>query len=189
MFLLTGLVELPFGRGKTFLVGVRGIADRIVGGWSLSGTIPGKAACLFPHHIHVLQTVTPVPADPIWSELFTSREAGPATSRPPVVYHFNRMARPETRLDRGSDLLSRPSEARAGIHFAGLASPKRTSPVAKNFSLKTRVSRFNSATDIFNLFNKVNLDNPQTCVDCQSGGTIINTAFGGGHCSGKVCFR
>jgi hypothetical protein len=31
-------------------------------------------------------------------------------------------------------------------------------------------------TDVFNLFNKVNLDNPISCVDCQGGGLIINTS-------------
>jgi hypothetical protein len=36
VFVLTNLIELPFGRGKTFLGGVSGIADRIVGGWSLN---------------------------------------------------------------------------------------------------------------------------------------------------------
>jgi len=33
--------------------------------------------------------------------------------------------------------------------------------------------------DIFNLFNVVNLDLPQTCVDCQTRGIIYNTAFAG----------
>jgi hypothetical protein len=50
--------------------------------------------------------------------------------------------------------------------------------VAKNISLKESTS-IQFRTDIFNLFNKVNLDNPIPCVDCQAGGIIVNTAFGG----------
>jgi hypothetical protein len=59
--------------------------------------------------------------------------------------------------------------------------------VAKNFALHEDVSlQFRS--DIFNLFNKVNLDNPQTCVDCPNGGTIISTAFGGWALQRQIMF-
>jgi hypothetical protein len=50
--------------------------------------------------------------------------------------------------------------------------------VAKTIPMKERVS-LQFRADIFNLFNIVNLDLPQTCVDCQTGGFIFNTAFGG----------
>jgi hypothetical protein len=43
-------------------------------------------------------------------------------------------------------------------------------------------------TDVFNLFNKVNLDNPQTCVDCQNGGTIVNTTFAGAALQRQIMF-
>ena len=36
-FLVTFLYELPFGKGKTFFTGANGVADRIIGGWELSG--------------------------------------------------------------------------------------------------------------------------------------------------------
>ena len=47
--------------------------------------------------------------------------------------------------------------------------------IAKTFSLKERTA-VEFRTDIFNLFNKVNLDNPISCVDCQGGGLIIDTS-------------
>jgi hypothetical protein len=50
--------------------------------------------------------------------------------------------------------------------------------VAKTIPLKDSVS-LEFRADIFNLFNVVNLDLPQTCVDCQTGGIIFNAAFGG----------
>ncbi len=38
-FLTTFLYELPFGKGKTFLSGVNGLTDRVLGGWELSGVL------------------------------------------------------------------------------------------------------------------------------------------------------
>jgi hypothetical protein len=60
--------------------------------------------------------------------------------------------------------------------------------VAKNLSLKEGIS-IQFRTDIFNLFNKVNLDNPIfPCVDCQAGGIIVNTAFGGTALQRQIMF-
>jgi hypothetical protein len=59
--------------------------------------------------------------------------------------------------------------------------------VAKNFPLKETVS-LGFRADIFNLFNHVNLDLPQTCVDCQDGGMIVNTAFGGAALQRQIMF-
>ena len=59
--------------------------------------------------------------------------------------------------------------------------------VAKNVSLKESTS-IQFRTDIFNLFNKVNLDLPFTCVDCQGGGAIVNTAFSGAALQRQIMF-
>ena len=59
--------------------------------------------------------------------------------------------------------------------------------VAKKVSLKEGTS-IQFRTDIFNLFNKVNFDLPFTCVDCQGGGTITNTAFGGAALQRQIMF-
>src|SRR5260370_30791510 len=50
--------------------------------------------------------------------------------------------------------------------------------VAKVIPLKEKVS-LQFRADIFTLFNTVNLDLPQTCVDCQTGGMIYKTTFWG----------
>lgn len=41
---------------------------------------------------------------------------------------------------------------------------------------------------LFNLFNRVNLGSPQTCVDCQGGEMIINTAFNGRALQRQILF-
>jgi len=42
--------------------------------------------------------------------------------------------------------------------------------------------------DIFNPFNKVNLDLPIPCVDCPGGATIIDTAFNGAAVQRQIMF-
>jgi len=38
-FLATFLYELPFGKGKSFLNGINGAMDRVIGGWELAGVV------------------------------------------------------------------------------------------------------------------------------------------------------
>jgi len=59
--------------------------------------------------------------------------------------------------------------------------------VAKNVTLKESTS-IQFRTDIFNVFNKVNLDLPFNCVDCQGGGSIFNTAFSGAALQRQIMF-
>ena len=190
VFLLTGLVELPFGRGKTFLGGVRGIADRIVGGWSLSGTMTWESG---------------LPFSPSYS-CFADRDTGPC--RPNLVgavhitgsrngYFTTTGGVPLQPHGTAGDTIGpwqRPafgtfgSAGRNSLRGPGFSQADVS--VAKNFSLKEGIS-IQFRTDIFNLFNKVNLDNPenpQTCVDCQGGGTIINTAFRGRALQRQIMF-
>lgn len=59
--------------------------------------------------------------------------------------------------------------------------------MAKNILLTER-SSIQFRADIFNLFNKVNLDLPIPCVDCPGGGIIINTAFNGAALQRQIMF-
>ena len=47
VFVLTNLLELPVGKGKALLGSAGGIANRIVGGWSLSGTMTWESGLAF----------------------------------------------------------------------------------------------------------------------------------------------
>jgi len=59
--------------------------------------------------------------------------------------------------------------------------------VAKSFSLNEVIS-IQFRADVFNLFNRVNLGSPQTCVDCKGGSMIINTAFNGRALQRQILF-
>jgi len=188
VFVLTSLVELPFGRGKTFLGDVSGAADRIVGGWSLSATTTWESG---------------LPFSPSYSSCQADRDTGPC--RPNILgpvhitgsrngYFTTTGGVPLQPNGTPGDAIG-PWQRPAFGTFGSAARNSLRGPgffqadvsVAKNFSLNEGIS-IQFRTDIFNLFNKVNLDNPITCVDCQNGGTVINTAFGGAALQRQMMF-
>jgi len=188
VFVLTSLVELPFGRGKTFLGDVSGVADRIVGGWSLGATTTWESG---------------LPFSPSYSSCQADRDTGPC--RPDLVgtvhikgsrngYFTTTGGVPLQPNGLPGDTIG-PWQRPAFGTFGSAARNSLRGPgffqadlaVAKKFSLKEGIS-IQFRTDIFNLFNKVNLDNPITCVDCQNGGTVINTAFGGAALQRQMMF-
>jgi hypothetical protein len=177
---LTGLVELPFGRGKSLLGGATRVADRIVGGWSLSGTMTWESG---------------LPFSPSYSSCGVDRDTGPC--RPNLVgalhitgsrngYFTTTGGMPLQLNGTPGDTIG-PWQRPAAVTFGSAGRNSLRGPgffqsdlsVTKSIPLEESVS-LQFRADIFNLFNKVNRDNPiQPCVDCQDGGTIINTAFGG----------
>ena len=58
----------------------------------------------------------------------------------------------------------------------------------KQMSQTIITSSVTSRLDIFNLLNKVNLDNPLPCVDCPGGRIIISTAFRGVALQRQILF-
>lgn len=189
VFVLTNLIELPFGKGKTFLGGVNGIAERIVGGWSLSAATSVESG---------------LPFSPFYLSCGVDRDTGPC--RPNLVgtvhitgsrngYFTTTGGVPLQPNGTTGDTIG-PWQRPAPGTFGNAARNSLRGPgffqadlsVAKNLSLKEGIS-IQFRTDIFNLFNKVNLDNPIfPCVDCQAGGIIVNTAFGGTALQRQIMF-
>jgi outer membrane receptor protein involved in Fe transport len=188
VFVLTNLIDLPFGKGKSFLWNIGGITDRIVGGWSLAATASWESG---------------LPFSPTYSSCSADRDTGPC--RPDVVGTVHTIASRndyftttggvplETRGTPGDTVgpWQRPAfgtfgnAARNSLRGPGFFQADLS--VTKDFSLREAVS-LQFRADIFNLFNNVNLDIPQTCVDCQNGGTILNTAFGGAALQRQIMF-
>ena len=179
VFVLTNVIDLPFGRGKAFLGNDSRLINHIVGGWSLASTTSWESG---------------LPFSPTYSSCFADRDTGPC--RPDLVgaVHITGSRNDYFTTTGGVPLEPRgtpedtvgPWRRPAFGTFGNAARNSLRGPgffqadlsVAKNFPLKETVS-FGFRADIFNLFNHVNLDLPQTCVDCQNAGTIINTAFAG----------
>ncbi len=188
VFVLTSVIDLPFGKGKTFLGNASGFADRIIAGWSLASTTSWESG---------------LPFSPAYSSCFADRDTGPC--RPDIVgtVHVTGSRNDYFTTTGGVPLgpngvpgdtvgpWRRPAfgtfgnAARNSLRGPGFFQADLS--VAKNFSLREAVS-LQFRTDIFNLFNNVNLDNPQPCVDCADGGKIFNTAFGGAALQRQIMF-
>jgi outer membrane receptor protein involved in Fe transport len=188
VFVLSNLVELPVGKGKALLGGVGGIADRIVGGWSLSGTMTWESGLAF---------------SPSYANCGADRDTGPC--RPNLVgsvhvtgsrngYFTTTGGLPLQPNGIPGDTIGpwqRPavgtfgSAARNSLRGPGFFQSDLS--VAKSIPLQESVA-LQFRTDIFNLFNNVNLDNPIPCVDCPVGGNIINTAFNGAALQRQIMF-
>jgi len=179
VFVLSNVIELPLGKGRALLGGVSGLADSVVGGWSLSGAMTWESG---------------LPFSPSYSSCGVDRDTGPC--RPDVVgavhitgsrngYFTTTDGVPLQPNGMPGDTIGpwrRPAAGRFGSagrnSMRGPGFFQSDVSVAKIISLKEMVS-LQFRADIFNLFNVVNLDLPQTCVDCQTRGIIYNTAFAG----------
>jgi hypothetical protein len=190
VFVFTNVIDLPFGKGKTFLGDVGGFVDRIIGGWSLASTTTWESG---------------LPFSPTYSSCYADRDTGPC--RPDVVgaVHITGGRNGYFTTTAGVPLAARgtpgdtigPWRRPAFGTFGNTARNSLRGPgffqadfsVAKNFSIKENLS-CQFRTDIFNLFNKVNLDNPIPCVDCPTGiaGAIVNTAAGGTALQRQIMF-
>jgi hypothetical protein len=188
VFVLTNLFELPLGRGKILFGNVSSIAQHIIGGWSLNGTTTWESG---------------LPFSPSYSGCFADRDTGPC--RPNIVgdVHItgNRNGyftttggvplQPNGTMGSTIGPWQRPafgtfgSAARNTLRGPGFFQSDLS--FAKSIALDDSVS-LQFRTDIFNILNKVNLDNPQSCIDCQNGGTIINTAFLGAALQRQMTF-
>jgi TonB dependent receptor len=185
-FVLTNVVELPFGEGKRFFTSHGGVIDRLLGGWSLSGTTLWDSG---------------LPFAPSYSSCFSDRDTGscrPNVVGPVKIHPGNRTTYftttggiPLSPFGQPGDTIGPWQRPAPGI-FGNLRRNSLRGPgffqtdisVAKSFKLDASVS-LQFRTDIYNVFNVVNLDIPQSavgaqpCVDCPFGAAITNTAFMG----------
>jgi outer membrane receptor protein involved in Fe transport len=188
VFVLSNLIELPFGKGKKFLGGAGPIMNRIAGGWSLNGTTTWESG---------------LPFSPEYSSCDADRDTGPC--RPNLVGSVHVTGSRDGYLTTTNGVPLEPngtpgdtigpwqrptvgtfgSAGRNSLRGPGFFQADVS--VAKDLLLKENTF-IQFRTDIFNLFNKVNLDNPLPCVDCPGGGTIISTAFRGTVLQRQIMF-
>jgi len=180
-FVFAGNYDLPFGKGRMLGGNASRWVDRLIGGFALNGTFTWQDGLPwtpsyqdsgqdndvigflnktgsggFPTHVgsfnpttHKVQFFTPSP--------YVLQPPGQANST------FGPYARP---LVGTFGNIGRDSVLGPGYIDTDLS-------VSKSVSLKEQLS-LQFRADFFNLFNKVNLGQPDSCVDCQDGnaGTI-----------------
>ncbi len=194
-FVMTNIWELPVGRGKAFLGEIGTVADRFVGGWTISAiTIwesglpftPSYANCIFDTD----------PGDPC---------------RPNRVGEVHISGNREQYFTTTGGQLLQGSDCTFGVRYCGVGPDGQPVPgppigpwqrpgagqigdvgrnsftgpgffqsdigLAKVVSVSEGVAlRFRA--DALNAFNKVNLGQPNTCVACVNGATITSLAHG-----------
>jgi hypothetical protein len=190
-FVLTNLWSLPIGRGKALLGNIGSAADRILGGWSINAATVWYSG---------------LPFSPTYNECTQDRDTGPC--RPNVVGHvqitgdrsqwftttgnipFDVAHKTQSSFDPFTGVAISgppvgPWQEPAPGTFGNAGRNSLRGPgffqsdiaVAKEIAFTDRVSlRFRA--DVFNAFNKVNLANPNPCVDCATAAAIQSLGNG-----------
>ena len=181
MFILTQVYDLPFGKGKKYASGMGRAGDLLVGGWSInSATVIGSGLPFTPHPDSCSSSsdVGPCIADLVGNVKDGTRSGDPQAAG----YWFQ---------TTGGVKLTTPGQTagpwgQPAVETFGdagrnsLRGPKFFNTdfsVFKTFSVTERFKtqfQFNA----YNVFNHVNFDRPNSCVDCSSAGNITGLAFG-----------
>jgi len=181
MFILTQVYDLPFGKGKKYASGMGRAGDLLVGGWSInSATVIGSGLPFTPHPDSCSSSsdVGPCIADIVGGVKDGTRSGNPEAAG----YWFQ---------TTGGVKLTTPGQTagpwgQPAVETFGdagrnsLRGPKFFNTdfsVFKTFSVTERFKtqfQFNA----YNVFNHVNFDRPNSCVDCSSAGNITGLAFG-----------
>ncbi len=188
-FVMTNIWDLPIGRGKAWLGGIGPAADRFVGGWTMSAITLWRSGLPFTSSYSTCAADTdsgvgdpcrPNRVGPVHisgnREQYFSTTGGQAlpsggtcsangnfcgvdivTGKPAPGLAIVPWQRPGAGQigNAGRDSLIGP-----GFFQSDIA-------VAKNIPMTERAS-LNFRADVFNVFNKVNLGNPDSCVDCSN---------------------
>jgi Carboxypeptidase regulatory-like domain/TonB dependent receptor len=202
-FVMTNIWDLPLGRGKSWLGGIGQMADRFLGGWTISAiTIwqsglpftpsynPGACAAdtdtgnrCRPNRVGTVHIsggreqyftttggqalpgtdcVDPSPAFPTGRYCGVGPDGQPVPG--PVIGPWQRPGAGQIG-NVGRDSFTGPGFFQSDIGLAKVIS------ISERTALRFRA-------DAINAFNKVNLGQPNPCVDCRGGGSITSVAVG-----------
>jgi len=181
MFILTQVYDLPFGHGKQWASNLGRAADLLVGGWSLnSATVVGSGLPFTPHPDSCSSSSD---TGPCRADVVGSVKNGPRSGDPETAGYWFQTT--------GGVKLTTPGQtagpwAQPAVETFGdvgrntFRGPKFFNTdfsVFKTFSVTERF-RTQFQFSAYNVFNHVNFDRPNSCVDCSSAGNITGLAFG-----------
>jgi hypothetical protein len=203
-FVLTNIWDLPIGRNKAWLGGIGPVADRFVGGWTISAITIWRSGLPFTPTYQATDCAleTDTGGDPC-----QPNRVGPVQITGSRAQYFtttgNKLLQPDmTKSDYCAETAKycgldpetglpvpgiaigpwqRPGAGQIGNvgrdSFTGPGFFQSDIGLAKFIPISEGVAlRFRA--DAFNAFNKVNLGQPDTCVDCSGGGNITSLAGG-----------
>jgi hypothetical protein len=187
-FVLAPNWDLPIGKGKPILGNAHGIVNQLVGGFSVNGTLSWQSGLPFtPSYSLCSQDQDLGICRPDHTEEAYQLHVGSLDTvnhrRPfftPSPYGLGSPTNPGPQDPVSFGPYSRPAIRTFGnIERDSLYAPNLFNTdlsVAKYFNFTER-AKIQFRADAFNVFNKVNLNGPNGCVDCQDGsaGTISST--------------
>jgi hypothetical protein len=199
-FVMTNVWDLPIGRGKAWLGEIGPVADHFFGGWTISAITIWRSGLPFtPSYTQGLCAADTDPGDPC-----RPNRVGPVQVSGTRAQYFattGGIALPGTDCAPGNKRFcgvdannggqsvpgpamgpwQRPGAGQIGNvgrdSFAGPRFFQSDIAVAKTVAM-TESANLGFRADVFNVFNRVNLGNPNPCVDCNGGGSITSLAPG-----------
>ena len=178
VFIFTQVYQLPFGKGKKWAGNVGRVGDLLIGGWELNGTTnfssglpftPGLSSC------HASSDTGPCRPDRVGSIKDGRRSGDPNV---PGYWFQTTNGVTLSAAGQSDGTWAQPAVDTFGnIGRNSLRGPRYfDSDLAlfKNFSITER-AKAQFQFQFYNIFNHVNLGNPDGCVDCVDGNTGLNT--------------
>jgi outer membrane receptor protein involved in Fe transport len=197
-FVMTNILDLPIGRGKAWLGEIGPVADRFFGGWTISAITIWRSGVPFtPSYAQGACAADTDPGDPCRPNqvapvhIFGNREQYfSTTGGQPLPSGGNCSVSGKF---CGVDIMGNPAPGQAvgswrrpgaGLignvgrdSFTGPGFFQSDIAVAKTVAM-TENANLGLRADVFNVFNRVNLGNPNPCVDCSGGGRITSLTPG-----------
>ncbi len=165
---LTGQVvyELPFGHGRQHTL--HGIADQVIGGWTISSLFQWHSGTPFTP---VIQGSVRGPLDPGMraGTLFPDQVGDPHVSNQSIGHWFN----PNAYANPAPDTFG-------NVKRNSLVGPRYTNvniSIAKEFAIRERMG-LEIKANAYNAFNHINFSNPDANVGHDTGGGLDDTAAG-----------
>jgi len=178
VFIFTQVYQLPFGHGKKYAGNVGKAADLLIGGWELNGTTNFSSGLPFTPRLDSCHASSDT--GPCRPDLAGAVKDGTRSGHPDVAGYWFQTTSGVKLVAAGQ---SNGSWAQPAVDTFGnvgrnsLRGPKYfDSDIAlfKNFSI-TEKAKAQFQFQFYNIFNHVNLANPDNCVDCLDSNTGLNT--------------
>ena len=174
-FVVSGLAELPFGKGKKYASDASGVTNAFIGGWQVNANVIVQSG---------------IPFEPSYAGAGADRDTGP--NRPNLIGDPSGPQTQEqwfntTPIGAPGSAFGRPAAGTFGdMEPRSLTGPgywRVDASLFKSFEV-TRSSRLEFRLEVVNLFNHVNLGNPDTEVGTltdprPNAGRINSTAYFG----------
>lgn len=178
IFVFTQLYELPIGRNRKFFSNINRVADAFIGGWQVNSNTTWQSGFPFNVTYEPCRQI-PNPADPTTTLRQCDRDTGP--SRPNVNGEINYTPGQKGTID--ASVFSKPAIGTFGnlernaIHGPGYF--RTDASIFKRFFFTERLN-LELRLEVVNLFNTVNLGNPDSNLGSftANGVLVPNANFG-----------